>query len=233
MPAPEQLAVVIPARDEELLLPGSLASVAAAVRAAEDQCGVQSSVTVVLDSCTDGSEAVVAGLQSQWGPELDLRLVAGSFGLVGAARAAGIAALPQRSGLWISSTDADTVVPPDWLIRQHRLASLGYGLVLGTVVPNAADLSAQELALWQLQHDLAEDHPYIHGANMGFSAAAYRRAGGFAPLAAHEDVDLVSRIKAVGTPWIATDQTRVVTSGRRDGRAPEGFSRFLSQLLPR
>lgn len=233
MPAPEHLAVVIPARNEELLLPASLASVAAAVRAVREQCGVESSVTVVLDSCTDGSGEVVAGLQSQWAPELDLRLVAGSFGLVGAARAAGIAALPQRSGLWISTTDADTVVPPGWLIRQYRLAAIGYGLVLGTVVPDAADLSAEELAVWQLQHVLAEDHPYVHGANLGFSAAAYRRAGGFAPLAAHEDVDLVARIKDAGTPWIATDQTRVVTSGRRDGRAPEGFSRFLSQLLPR
>ncbi|WP_104159990.1 glycosyltransferase family 2 protein [Arthrobacter sp. ZGTC212] len=233
MPAPEHLAVVIPARNEEQLLPESLASVGAAMRAAAEQCGIGASVTVVLDSCTDGSADVVAGLQFRWASELDLRMVAGSFGLVGAARAAGIAALPQRSGLWISSTDADTVVRPDWLIRQYRLAAVGYGLVLGTVVPAAADLSAAELAEWQGQHVLAEGHPYIHGANLGFSLTAYLRAGGFAALAAHEDVDLVARIKDTGTPWIATDQTRVVTSGRRDGRAPDGFSRFLRQLLPR
>ncbi|MCC3266170.1 glycosyltransferase [Arthrobacter gengyunqii] len=233
MPAPEHLAVIIPARNEEQLLPACLASVATAVLMLEEQCGVPAAVTVVLDSCTDGSQDLVAGLQPDWAPELDLGMVAGSFGLVGAARAAGIAAQPQRSGLWISTTDADTVVPEDWLVRQYRLAGVGYGLILGTVVPDPADLSAEELAVWQLQHVLAEGHPYVHGANLGFSAAAYRRAGGFAPLAAHEDVDLVARIKETGTPWIATDQTRVITSGRRDGRAPEGFSQFLCQLLPR
>ena len=86
MPAPEHLAVIIPARNEEQLLPASLSSVAAAVLMLEEQCGVPATVTVVLDTCTDGSQNVVAGLQSDWAPELDLNMVAGSFGLVGAAR---------------------------------------------------------------------------------------------------------------------------------------------------
>lgn len=233
MSVPEHFAVVIPARNEEQLLPASLAAVGTAARTLEEQCGIRATVTVVLDSCTDGSLHVVTGMQSAWAPELELRTVAGSFGMVGAARAAGIAAQPQRPGLWISTTDADTVVPQDWLVRQYRLAGAGYGLILGTVVPDAADLSARELAVWQLQHVLEEGHPYIHGANLGFSAEAYRRAGGFAPLEVHEDVDLAARIKETGTAWIATDETRVITSGRRDGRAPDGFSRFLSQLVPR
>lgn len=232
MPAPEHLAVVIPARNEELLLSAALSSVRAAVGALEEECAVRAAVTVVLDSCTDGSAEVVAGLQHRWAPELELRLIAGSFGTVGAARAAGIAAQPQQPGLWIANTDADTVVPEHWLVRQYGLAAAGYGLVLGSAVPDPADLTAEELSAWQQLHPLGEGHPFIHGANLGFSAADYRRAGGFAPLAAHEDVDLVARLKAAGTPWTATDRIRVITSGRRDGRAPEGFSRFLRQLLP-
>lgn len=232
MPAPEHLAVVIPARNEELLLPAALSAVRAAVRALGERCGVSAGITVVLDSCTDNSAGVVAQLQRQWAPGLDLRVVAGSFGTVGAARAAGIAALPRLPGLWIANTDSDTVVPEDWLVHQHRLAAAGYGLVLGTAVPDPADLTAEELAAWHQLHPLGEGHPFIHGANLGFCAAAYRTAGGFAPLASHEDVDLVARLKAAGTPWSATDRIRVVTSGRRDGRAPEGFSRFLRQLLP-
>lgn len=232
MPAPEHLAVVIPARNEELLLPAALSSVRAAVRALGQAGQVRAAVTVVLDSCSDGSAEVVAGLQRRWAPELDLRMVAGSFGTVGAARAAGIAAQPQLTGLWIANTDADTVVPENWLVHQHGLAAAGYGLVLGTAVPDPADLTAAELAAWRQLHPLGEGHPHVHGANLGFSAAAYRSAGDFAPLASHEDVDLVARLKAAGTPWTATDRIRVVTSGRRDGRAPEGFSRFLRQLLP-
>ncbi|MBP3042091.1 glycosyltransferase [Arthrobacter jiangjiafuii] len=231
MPVPGQLAVVMPVRNEEQLLPAALLSVRAAVRSLRQQCAARSTVTVVLDSCTDGSADVVARLQRDWSSELDLQIVAGSFGTVGASRAAGIAALPPLPGLWIANTDADTVVPPNWLFQQHALAAAGYGLVLGTAVPEPADLSREEYAAWKRRHTLAEGHPHIHGANLGFTAAAYRKAGGFAPLAAHEDVDLVARIKAAGTPWIATDRIRVVTSGRRDGRAPEGFSRYLSQLL--
>ena len=231
------MAVVLPARNEEQLLPAALSSVHAAARAldAADPAGARPgrvSVTVVLDSCTDGSAAAAARIQELWAPELSLHILSGSFGTVGAARSAGIAAQPQRPGLWIANTDADTVVPEHWLIRQHHLAAAGYGLVLGTAVPDPADLTADELLAWQRLHPLGEDHPHIHGANMGFSAAAYRRAGGFAPLASHEDVDLAVRLKAAGTAWTATDTLRVVTSGRRDGRAPEGFSRFLRQLLP-
>ena len=231
MTAPEHLAVTIPARNEEQLLPAALSSVAAAVRVLTRECGVRAEITVVLDSCTDGSAEVVAGLQERWAPGLQLRIVDGSFGTVGAARAAGVASLPLLPGTWISTTDADTVVPRDWLLGQFRLAAAGYGLVLGTAVPDPEDLTAEELSRWQDLHTLEEGHTHVHGANLGFTAEAYNRAGGFAPLATHEDVDLVTRLKAAGTAWIATDSIRVTTSGRREGRAPEGFSLFLRQLL--
>ena len=231
MPAPEHLAVVIPARNEEQLLPAALSSVAAAAMVLTEACGVRAGITVVLDSCTDGTAEAVEDLQARWARELQLQIVEGTFGTVGAARAAGIASLPLPPGLWISTTDADTVVPRDWLLGQYRLAAAGYGLVLGTAVPDPEDLTAEELSRWHSLHALEEGHPHVHGANLGFTAEAYNRAGGFAPLPAHEDVDLVARLKACGTPWTATDNIRVTTSGRRDGRAPVGFSLFLRQLL--
>ena len=231
MSASQHLAVIIPARNEEQLLPAALSSVSAAVGVLHERHPVRAVVTVVLDSCTDGSADVVSRMQRTWPPGSELRIVAGSFGTVGASRAAGIDALPPLSELWIATTDADTVVPDHWLLHQYTLAAAGYALVLGTAVPDPADLTSEEFSAWQQLHTLAEGHDHIHGANMGFSAQAYHRAGGFAPLPAHEDVDLVTRLKAAGTPWVATDRIRVTTSGRRDGRAPEGFSRFLRQLL--
>ncbi|WAP51949.1 glycosyltransferase family A protein [Arthrobacter sp. ATA002] len=157
--APDRLAVVLPARNEEELLPAALSSIRTAVRALVAAEQVEVSVTVVLDSCTDGSEKTAARIQGLWMPELDLRIVSGSFGTVGAARAAGISAQRPQPGLWIANTDADTVVPHHWLVRQHALASAGYGFVLGTVVPDPADLTAGELEAWQRLHSLGRATP--------------------------------------------------------------------------
>lgn len=229
---PGHLAVVIPARNEEQLLPSCLQALLAAVHRLRAETAARASITVVLDSCTDGTRRMLAGFQAGPGADLDLRIVEGRFGAVGAARAAGIASLPEQPGLWIANTDADTVVPENWLLQQYLLASAGYGLVIGTVVPDPADLNGEETAAWHALHSLGEGHRHVHGANMGFSAAAYHRCGGFAPVSAHEDVDLAEQMQAAGVPWLATDTLRAVTSGRRDGRTPDGFSSFLRRLLP-
>ena len=219
---------MIPARDEEELLPRCLASVAAAVQAL-DTPGSRVSVVVVLDSCTDGSAAAAAAAGLELG--LELHLLETDAGEVGSARAEGVACALELGAEWIANTDADTMVPGNWLQTQAKLAAAGYGLVLGTVVPDARDLAADHLALWEAEHVLAEGHPYVHGANLGFSAGSYAAAGGFLPAASHEDVALAGRIKEAGTPWIATDWIRAVTSGRCEGRAPEGFSGYLRGLL--
>jgi glycosyltransferase involved in cell wall biosynthesis len=227
--SPRRIGVVIPVRNEEELLPRCLASVAAAANSLETEPRVQVSVAVVLDSCSDGSASAAAEAGRDLG--LDLQLLETSAGNVGAARAAGVDAVLRQGAAWIANTDADTVVPRNWLLTQHQLATAGYGLILGTVVPDAADLTAEHLRVWHARHQLGEDHPHVHGANLGFCADAYTAAGGFAPSPVHEDVQLAGRIKAAGVPWIATDWIRAVTSGRSDGRAPDGFSAFLRQLL--
>lgn len=224
---PAHVGVVIPARDEEELLPRCLASVAAAARTLGAPARV--SVVVVLDSCTDNSAAAAAGAALDL--ELELHLLETGAGNVGAVRAEGTSAALELGARWIACTDADTVVPAGWLQVQMNLADAGYGMVLGTVVPDARDLDAGHLALWQARHTLAEGHPYVHGANLGFSADAYMAAGGFLPGATGEDVDLADRIKAAQVPWTATDWIRAVTSGRTTGRAPAGFSGYLRGLL--
>lgn len=226
---PRRTGVVIPARNEEELLPRCLAAVAAAAETAEAEGPVRVSVAVVLDSCTDGSAEAAA--QAGAGLGLELHLLETNAGNVGAARALGVDAMLRAGAGWIANTDADTVVPGNWLLTQHQLAAAGHGLILGTVVPDAADLTAEHLSMWHSRHQLIEGHPHVHGANLGFSAAAYSAAGGFRPDAAHEDIQLAERMKAAGVAWIATDWIRAVTSGRRDGRTPEGFSGFLRQLL--
>jgi hypothetical protein len=132
--------------------------------------------------------------------------------------------------VWIASTDADTVVPPHWLTAQAALAADGHGLVVGTVQPDPADLTAREQGLWLERHVLADGHEHVHGANLGFTLAAYRAVGGFAHLPVHEDVELVGRLRGSGVAWLAAGGLAAVTSGRRDARAPHGFAAYLDGL---
>ena len=220
------VAVVVPARDEELLLPECLRALGVArevlVQARPD---VAVTLLVVLDSCLDGSDAVV-------GRYPDVETLVASAGRVGAARAAGAARVLLRSGrldrLWLASTDADTLVPPGWLLDQVALAEGGLDLVLGTVEPQEVD--GQLLGRWRQRHRLRDGHPHVHGANLGVRASRYVQVGGFAGVALHEDVRLAEAVKATGAPWVATDATRVRTAGRLDGRVAGGFATYLRDL---
>jgi hypothetical protein len=73
-------------------------------------------------------------------------------------------------------------------------------------------------------------HTHVHGANLGFRAAAYLRAGGFADLPTAEDRALVAALTASGGRVRRTRALTVVTSARREARAPHGFSGYLAEL---
>ncbi|GAB2736141.1 glycosyltransferase family 2 protein [Sinomonas soli] len=229
--AVSEVVVVIPAKDEEELLPGCLRSVAAAVRElAAAAPRVRAGVTVVLDGCSDGSADVVA----RW-PQV--RAVEGMAGSAGAARRLGVRhalarAEARRERVWIASTDADSRVPRDWLVEHVALAESGVGLVLGTVVPDPADLDPERLAAWYAAHRLADGHGHVFGANLGVRADVYGAAGGFPARASGEDEALVLAAKALGVRWRATDACRVVTSGRLRGRVRGGFADYLAAALP-
>ena len=224
-----RVAVVVPARDEEELLPACLDSIDAA-RAAlwSRRPDVEVVVVVVLDRCADGTAGVVAARRH-------VRGVWSDTGAVGAARAAGVAVALQdvpedsRSATWIACTDADTTVPGHWLWRQVQLADAGVDLVTGTVVPT--DLPGGLFGRWRARHVLGEGHPHVHGANLGVRADAYVAVGGFPAEPVHEDVLLVEAVRASGRPWVATDTTRVATSSRRTGRVGgAGFAGYLRRL---
>lgn len=225
---PEHLAVVVPAHDEEDLLPGCLTALDAArthlLRAVPD---VTVSVVVVLDRCTDRSAEVARSVPG-------VMVLAGDHGSVGAARHAGVrSALEGSDGslgdLWIANTDADTVVPHDWLMVHHRLAGKN-DLVLGTVRPSPTTGNEERLRRWSQAYVPEDDHRHIHGANLGVRASTYQDVGGFRALTQDEDVDLVDRVKATGAVWTASGALQVMTSSRTVGRVPAGFSTYLRML---
>ena len=219
--------VVVPAHDEEERLPSCLASLR---RAAQAVPGTPVRLVVVADACHDrtaqvardgGAAVVTIGAQS-----------------VGAARAAGVQEVLRRArhlepaDVWLATTDADTLVPACWLREQVRHADHGWDVVAGTI--RVADWSGHPPAVRSLFRERYNvgtgPHPHVHGANLGFRAAAYLRAGGFPDLATAEDHALVAALTANGSRVRRTRALPVVTSARREARVPYGFSDYLAEL---
>ncbi len=229
----QQIGVCVPARNEAA---GIVACLRALSHTAADvHCPV--TVIVVADACTDDTvgraqwAAATTGLAVQV-----LQLQARS---VGAARAAGLAALIEElgvAGTWLATTDADSTVPVDWLAGQLRHRRAGADLVVGTVTVTDWSAHPGQLRSYLLDaygRHAAGQHGHIHGANLGFSAGAYQRLGGFAPVPAHEDVMLVDAAHRHGMSISWAEDIPVTTSARLVGRTPAGFAHYLSAASQR
>ena len=215
------LGIVIPVHNEETWLAGCLQAVLQAAASPKLHREMVHTL-VVLDSCTDGSEAIAAGLGVQ-----TLKVQARNVGI---ARATGAQRCLDLDARWLAFTDADTLVSPDWLAEQLDQHS---DAVCGTVAVNDWTGHAPQLALrFKASYNDAHGHRHIHGANLGVSAQAYRDAGGFPPLACSEDVALVQALQARGASIAWSAAPRVVTSARKNFRAAGGFGATLLQGFP-
>jgi len=137
----------------------------------------------------------------------------------------------HSTGVWLANTDADSVVPANWITEQVRLADHGADVLLGTVSPDFADLSPRQIEAWNLRHDPEVANGHVHGANLGLRASTYLDSGGFAPIGEHEDVDLVVRCATRGARVEASNLFDVTTSGRSIGRTAGGYARYLTTEL--
>ena len=131
---------------------------------------------------------------------------------------------------WLANTDADSVVPANWLEVQRAFADAGAAVVIGTVRPDFDDLTEMQRVAWLAGHIPGRPNGHVHGANLGIRASAYLAAGGYHPLPEHEDADLVARLSRQG-PIVASDAAEVITSGRTFGRTPGGYARYLREDL--
>ncbi|MFV8054017.1 glycosyltransferase [Mycobacterium sp. 48b] len=225
MPDVERIVVVVPAHDEAENLPRCLRALITAAVCVP----VPVSVVVVLDNCADGSHS----LAGRYGP--DVHFVEVDATNVGAARAAGfrfgqsLCTGTDPARIWLATTDADSTVPADWLLKMTRS---GADMVVGEVrvaewrhfPPEVAYLHEREYA------EKGKQRNHIHGANMGFRADVYWALGGFRALETGEDVELAKRFDKAGLR-VAPDRTlSVATSDRPDSRAPAGFAADLGAL---
>jgi hypothetical protein len=118
------------------------------------------------------------------------------------------------------------------LVDHLRHACADTDLLLGLVRPDADELQPSSLNRWMSQYHLHDGHPHIHGANMGVRTSMYRRAGGFLPLAEHEDVALTRRIRDLQGRVVSVSADPVLTSARFDGRTPGGMAGYLRSMTP-
>ncbi|WP_038213671.1 glycosyltransferase [Xenophilus azovorans] len=217
------IGIAIPAHDEESHIE---AAVAAALRAARHPglANEACRVVVAADACSDATEAR-ARAAGAWTVALSARNV-------GLARAEAARVLVQAGARWLAFTDADTRVSEAWLVQQ---LSLGADAVCGCVGvddwschgDDAATVRAHFLGTYEDR----DGHRHIHGANLGVSVSAYRRAGGFRSLACGEDVDFVRALEASGARIAWSARPRVTTSARRHARVVGGFADALLRAL--
>ncbi len=244
--------VVVPAHDEELRIGRCLEALAGQVEVRPEDF----EVIVVLDACTDGTEGEVEALRSYLcrdtgqsdhpraaGPAI--HAVPGPGKGAGPARATGmdigcarLESLGRPVGL-LASTDADSVVAPDWIARQLEAIEAGAEAIGGEVRLDPAEAALlPDGVLARREADLAvrtaeaaargpAEHAHFSGASLGVTPRAYRRAGGMAWMAALEDQELEDRLAAAGVAIHRLRPVSVVTAARTEGRAERGLARDL------
>ena len=238
-PGVDRVLIVLPARDEAGRVADAIEAIGDAALAVRPSVAV---VVMVVDHSSSDDTRVIAreSLAALSERGVITRMVSATRGGVGTARHLGIVAMtghwrrPQRA--WVLSTDADSRVRPDWIVRYVRHGEAGAQAVAGVVDLLDEVESGDFRARWRVDYGgtVRSDgtHPHAHAANLGVRLDAYRRAGGFRDVGPADDRDLWRRLRAIGIDPVADGSIVVDTSGRRTGRVPAGFATALSTLYP-
>jgi glucosyl-3-phosphoglycerate synthase len=234
--------VVLPARNEEALVGASLAALAVQ----EKVPPAQYEVLLVLDRCTDGTEARAIEAADAH-PRLRLHFLDGPGLGSGHARRAGMDAACKRlmglgrpEGL-IASTDADTVVAPDWLSVQLAAIGRGAQAIGGRIELDEGSLP-QAVVRWHAERGRKRhqkilsdpdrlgtaEHWQFSGASLALTAETYAQVGGIEPRATLEDEGLERVLRGQNIPIERLLSVRATTSSRLQGRASQGLAHDLA-----
>lgn len=242
---PRQIAVAIPALNEARRIGACLTALL------EQRFACLSSklrIVIIANNCTDGTAEVIRTRFTQC--QVEVREVS----LLGANRHAGWARrlaleaaadrLYQPHDLLLS-TDADTIVAPDWVERNLAHIDAGYDAVAGFAMPLSAEwrrLPAAHrarlnrlrkyhtlLAFLRRHHhghpgDCWPRHEYEGGASIAMTFALYRRLGELPTPPVGEDKALFKAMLGAGGRIRHPRDVRVYTSCRYHGRASGGMA---------
>lgn len=232
----EAVAVIVPAHDEAAVVGAAMQSLS---RSAQ-QSAVPVTAVMVLDSCSDDTGAIVRS-HIRTDRSIEWLYVSTRCRRASSSRDAGLTTIAEHlqgrcptSRVAVLSTDADSVVPTDWIVDHIGRLDAGADAVAGVV-----DLASESNELcyerWRAEYTTLfradGTHPHVHCANLAVRLDVLGAAGGFGDLSRAEDIDLWRRMGALPTTRLRSDQTSVVrTSARLDGRVVGGFATALGQF---
>lgn len=202
------ISVVIPAYNEE-------ENIGKCLQALTVQRTREKFEVVVVDNNSTDQTAQEASKYSKY---LNLRIIKERQKGRGAARAAGF---DQAKGEIIFSTDADTIVPPDWIekivkiFRQSSCVAFTGRCTIADagIVKNTIFNIVQPLCM--VLYRARFGHYWLSGFNFAVTKEAYQASGGFNPsLNALEDLDIAEKVAKVGK-IVFKPFPAVIFSGRR------------------
>ncbi len=262
MTAPRVI-VAIPARDESDYVQRALEALAGQVgldgRPLE---GGLFDIVVFANNCRDDTAAAVRRFAAQV-PHIATQVVEGELPAlashVGMARRLVLDRCAQRfldcgrSGGILASTDADTIVAPDWIawtlreiatvdavagfveiepLEQQRLLAPVRLLYLREQAYRRA-LAELEAVIDPLPDDPAPRHGSFVGASFAVTARAYLAAGRLPALPALEDLEFFYALRRIDARVRHSMRVRAATSARRRARVDGGFGSFMATLHER
>jgi glycosyltransferase involved in cell wall biosynthesis len=206
-----ELAVIIPAYNESVLIPRTLASINQAL---ENQSNIN--VFIVDNASTDDT----AEIAKTFGAKVIKEPKKG----IGQARQTGLESIP-KSSKFILTTDADTIVPNQWINDYYKILNsknivFAYGNIKYITDQKLKFFDTLFLSIYlqssKYIHQLKEKKGQsLMGANnCGFNKEIAFLVGGYNPhLAKGEDVDLMEKMTKHGD--IIKINSTVLTSARR------------------
>lgn len=210
-----KISVVVPAYNEEKYIGKTLSS----IKALTVNKDWDIEMLVINGGSTDNTKAVAQ--------KCGAKVVDEPHKGIGFARKEGI---KHAKGEIVAFTDADTVVPKDWLIKHvSELSKPGVSFTYGTFRVTDGRFPyyhfinfIQPHWLWLIHHLF--DKPIAAGQNLAFWREKALAVGGFdEKILLFEDIDFAIRMKKAGKTIFIPDLI-VISSGRRSN---EGWSFFF------
>ena len=246
---PRTIVVAIPVRDEE-------ERIASLSYGFSRQTHLPTAVVLLLNNCTDMTEIIARGMHLPFQIDIQTVVLPAPTANAGTARRLAMdraVALAGPDGI-ILTTDADAIVPPDWIALNLHALSAGADVVCGQAIIHPEEAAfipahlheddAQECFYISLLDAIADAlspdpadpeprHTEAPGASLAMTVSAFLRAGGVPHVPSGEDRALIKSLHRIDARIRHDPAICVTVSGRMMGRASGGMADTIRRRMVR